>query len=307
MEALSETMTRTFTKEAVASAFQNIQAAICEGLEQVDGKASFSKEEWQMASGGGGLTRVIANGNVFEKGGVNFSAVQGKLPAFMKDKVSAEATDFFATGMSIVIHPFSPQIPIIHANIRYFETNAGDAWFGGGIDLTPIYVDEEQARFFHTQLKETCDQYNPEYYPKFKQWADDYFFITHRNETRGVGGIFFDYLKGNDNTSLDEIFEFVKAVGNTFLKAYVPIAEKNKTLSFTEEQKNWQLIRRGRYVEFNLVYDRGTRFGLETGGRIESILMSLPEHASWIYNHKPEEGSEEEKTLQLLKKGVDWA
>jgi len=306
MEALSETMTRKFTKEAVASAFQNIQTAICEGLEQVDGKASFSKEEWQMASGGGGLTRVIANGNVFEKGGVNFSAVQGKLPAFMKDKVSAGATDFFATGMSIVIHPFSPQIPIIHANIRYFETNAGDAWFGGGIDLTPIYVNEEQTKFFHTRLKETCEQYNPEYYPKFKQWADDYFFITHRNETRGVGGIFFDYLKGDDNTSLDEIFEFVKAVGNTFLKAYVPIAEKNKTISFTDEQKKWQLIRRGRYVEFNLVYDRGTRFGLETGGRIESILMSLPENASWIYNHKPEEGSEEEKTLQLLKKGVDW-
>lgn len=306
MEPLSEMITRTFTKEAVASSFKNIQSSICKGLEQVDGKASFSQEEWQMASGGGGLTRVTANGNVIEKGGVNFSAVEGKLPPFMKDKVSADATHFFATGMSIVIHPFSPQVPIIHANIRYFETNAGDAWFGGGIDLTPIYVNEEHAKFFHTQLKETCDLYTPEYYPKFKQWADDYFFITHRNETRGVGGIFFDYLKGDDNTSLDKIFEFVKAVGNTFLKAYVPIAEKNKTLGFTEAQKKWQLIRRGRYVEFNLVYDRGTRFGLETGGRIESILMSLPEHASWVYNHQPEEGSEEEKTLQLLKKGIDW-
>jgi len=299
-------MTKTFTKEEVAEAFQEIQTSICKGLEQLDGKASFSKEEWQMASGGGGLTRVIANGTVFEKGGVNFSAVQGKLPSFMKDKASSEATDFFATGMSIVLHPESPQVPIIHSNIRYFETNAGDAWFGGGIDLTPIYVNEDQARFFHNCLKETCDRFNPEYYPKFKQLADDYFFIIHRNETRGVGGIFFDYLKGDEGTSIEEIFEFVKAVGNTFLKAYMPIVEKNKTLNYSETQKKWQLIRRGRYVEFNLVYDRGTRFGLETGGRIESILMSLPEHASWIYNYKPEAGSEEEKTTHFLKKGVEW-
>jgi coproporphyrinogen III oxidase len=306
METLVDSMAKTFTKEQVAKAFSDIQTSICTGLEQVDGKSLFSKEEWKMASGGGGLTRVIAHGNVFEKGGVNFSAVEGKLPAFMKDKVNPDATDFFATGVSIVIHPYSPQVPIIHANIRYFETNAGDAWFGGGIDLTPIYVNEEQASFFHEQLKATCDQFNPNYYDKFKDWADDYFFITHRNETRGVGGIFFDYLKANDNTSLDDIFEFVKAVGNTFLKAYVPIAEKNKSVPFTSEQKNWQLLRRGRYVEFNLVYDRGTRFGLETGGRIESILMSLPEHASWLYNHQPAEGSDEMKTLQMLRKGVNW-
>jgi coproporphyrinogen III oxidase len=293
------------TRQDVSFAFREIQNSICKGLEEVDGKSKFSEDTWQHETGGGGASRVVTHGNVFEKGGVNFSAVEGDLPAFMKDRVSQNAKTFFATGVSIVLHPHSPLVPIIHSNIRYFETDAGDAWFGGGIDLTPIYVNPTQATFFHKQLKQTCDQFSEGAYSTFKNQADDYFFIKHRNETRGVGGIFFDYLRADNKTSIDEIFEFVKNVGNTFLPSYVPIANANKNLPFTDEQKKFQLVRRGRYVEFNLVYDRGTRFGLETGGRIESILMSLPEHASWIYNYTPEPGSEEELTLQQLKKGID--
>jgi coproporphyrinogen III oxidase len=208
--------------------------------------------------------------------------------------------------VSIVIHPASPMVPIIHMNIRYFETNAGDAWFGGGIDLTPIYVNRNQAAQFHRTLKETCDRFDTAYYPQFKAEADDYFYIKHREETRGIGGIFYDYLMPGEKQSADHLLEFSQAVGTTFLRAYLPIVNANKALAFSEEQKNWQLLRRGRYVEFNLAYDRGTKFGLETGGRTESILMSLPEQASWKYNHTPAPGSAEEETLSLLKKGINW-
>jgi coproporphyrinogen III oxidase len=293
-------------KNAIADEFRKIQDEICHGLELEDGKASFSEDAWRHDSGGGGRTRVIVGGNVIEKGGVNFSAVEGELPIFMKDKVNADATRFFATGVSIVIHPHSPMVPIIHMNIRYFETNAGDSWFGGGIDLTPIYVDDNQAHYFHSNMKEVCDRYDPEFYTRFKKWADDYFFITHRNETRGIGGIFFDYLRPSDEMPKENLFHFAADVGRTFLKAYLPIVSSNKSKPFTDENKQWQLLRRGRYVEFNLVYDRGTRFGLETGGRIESILMSLPEHASWLYNHGPKQESPEADTLSKLRKGVDW-
>jgi coproporphyrinogen III oxidase len=294
------------TKHDVVSAFQSIQDSICRGLELTDGKSHFVEDLWQHTTGGGGRTRVIQHGNVFEKGGVNFSAVEGSLPLFMKERVNAESKNFFATGVSIVLHPYSPLVPIIHMNIRYFETDAGDQWFGGGIDLTPIYVIDEDAVFFHQELKKTCDAFRSEAYEKYKTWADDYFFIKHRNETRGIGGVFFDYVKADEDTSIEKIFDFVQAVGNTFLKAYLPIVEKHKNNSFTQEQKNWQWMRRGRYVEFNLVYDRGTRFGLETGGRIESILMSLPELASWQYNHQVSAGSSEEYTLSRLVKGISW-
>jgi coproporphyrinogen III oxidase len=293
-------------KNTIAEEFQRIQDEICRGLELEDGVATFSEDAWSHLNGGGGRTRVIVGGKIFEKGGVNFSAVEGVLPAFMKDKVSAHATRFFATGVSIVIHPHSPMVPIIHMNIRYFETDAGDSWFGGGIDLTPIYVNDEQAQFFHSKMKEVCDHYSSEFYPRFKAWADDYFFITHRNETRGIGGIFFDYLRPSEVLSKEELFGFVAGVGRTFLKAYLPIVSANSSLPFTVQNKQWQLLRRGRYVEFNLVYDRGTRFGLETGGRIESILMSLPEHASWLYNYTPDEDSPEAGTLAKLKKGIEW-
>lgn len=293
-----------YTKEEVSAAFKGIQSSICEGLEALDGQKNFSSDAWQHNDGGGGLSRVITNGGVFEKGGVNFSAVEGPLPEFMKQRITSGATHFFATGVSLVMHPHNPMVPIVHSNIRYFQTNAGDAWFGGGIDLTPIYVNVRQGVHFHRTLKATCDAFDRTSYDRFKKEADDYFFIPHRKETRGIGGIFFDYQKEKPNER--SVFDFVTSVGNTFLNAYVPIAEQNKTLAFTEDQKKWQLIRRGRYVEFNLVYDRGTRFGLETGGRIESILMSLPEHASWYYNFQPSEQSAEAESSKYYVKGIDW-
>jgi len=283
-----------------------LQDEICTGLENEDGTARFQEDRWSMKSGGGGTSRVIAHGSVFEKGGVNFSAVEGTVPAFLKSHLSLEAKQFFATGLSIVMHPLNPLVPIIHANVRYFESDAGDAWFGGGIDLTPAFVVDRQARHFHQSLKNTCDRYESDAYDRFKSAADEYFFIPHRNETRGIGGIFYDYLKPSVHGSFEALFAFTQDVGQTFLPAYIPIVREQKNLLWTPAQKQWQLIRRGRYVEFNLVYDRGTRFGLETGGRIESILMSLPEHASWIYDHHPAGGSEEERSQKLFTKGIDW-
>lgn len=293
-------------RERVSYLMKQIQDEICAGLEKEDGGASFHQDDWQHHSGGGGRSRVITHGSVFEKGGVNFSAVEGDLPAFLGSHITSGAKRFFATGVSIVIHPNSPFVPIIHANIRYFESDAGDAWFGGGIDLTPVYVAEHHVRHFHQRLKESCDSLASDAYARYKNAADHYFFIPHRGETRGVGGIFYDYLKPGQPHSFEELLEFTVRIGRTFLPAYLPIVQEQKVLNWTPEQKKWQLVRRGRYVEFNLVYDKGTRFGLETGGRIESILMSLPEHASWIYNFKPEKGSEEEKSQSFFRKGIDW-
>lgn len=291
------------TKESIAAAFRSLQNDICTAIESEDGKGVFAREEWEREGGGGGLTRILQNGNVLEKAGVNFSAVHGVLPDNIANALKVNDKNFFAAGVSIVMHPHSPLVPIIHMNVRYFELSNGEWWFGGGIDLTPHYINEEDAHFFHAALKTTCDKHDASYYPKFKTWADNYFFLPHRNETRGIGGIFFDRL--NDK-SKEEIFAFVLNVGETFAPVYTHLMHKNKPLAFTEQQKNWQLIRRGRYVEFNLVYDKGTKFGLDTGGRIESILMSLPALASWQYNFVPDKGSEEEKTLALLKKDVDW-
>lgn len=298
------------TKEQVAYAYKQIQDEICAGLELADGKGKFEEELWTREGGGGGRTRIIQNGNVLEKGGVNFSAVEGKLPDNIKKAFGVNEDDFFATGVSIVIHPNNPWVPIIHMNIRYFEMISGEKelrWFGGGIDLTPHYVIDEDAQFFHKSLKTTCDRFKNDFYPRFKKWADDYFFIKHRNETRGIGGIFYDRLNPESTgLSWDEIFEFSKAVGRTFLPMYTELIARNREKSFTPQQKEWQFQRRSRYVEFNLVYDAGTKFGLETNGRIESILMSLPPQANWVYDFKPQPGTEEEKTLALLKKGIDW-
>ena len=294
-------------REEVALAYQEIQDSICEGLAIADGKAKFEEELWQRDGGGGGRTRVMQNGNVIEKGGVNFSAVHGKLPEAVKKAFKVESDDFFATGVSIVMHPENPFVPIIHMNIRYFEMDAQTRWFGGGIDLTPHYVIPTDARFFHHRLKQTCDSFDASFYPKFKATADDYFFIKHREETRGVGGIFYDRLKP-ENTNLDfnQILEFSKAVGNTFLPVYTELIDRNRDQQYTEEHKEWQYLRRSRYAEFNLVYDAGTKFGLETNGRIESILMSLPPTAKWNYNPQVLAESEEEKTLSFLKKGINW-
>ncbi len=301
------------SKEQIAADYQQIQNEICAALEAADGKAKFEEEKWQREGGGGGRTRVIQNGAVLEKGGVNFSAVHGQLPDNVKKAFGVEQDDFFATGVSIVIHPNHPLVPIIHMNIRYFEmpSSIGEGsqpvrWFGGGIDLTPHYVFEDDARFFHTSLKSVCDQYNSDFYPRFKRWADDYFFIKHRNETRGIGGIFYDRLTATDELSWDNIFEFSKSLGRSFIPVYTELVKRNRDKSFTEAQQFWQYLRRSRYAEFNLVYDAGTKFGLETNGRIESILMSLPPTAKWVYNHQPQPGSDEEKTLSLLKKGINW-
>lgn len=296
-----------FSKEEIAASYQQIQDRICQGLEMVDGGAHFEEELWSREGGGGGRTRIIQHGNVIEKGGVNFSAVHGKLPEKIKEAFQVDEDDFFATGVSIVIHPKNPWVPIIHMNIRYFELNEETRWFGGGIDLTPHYIIEEDATFFHNYLKKVCDQFDKTYYARFKTWADDYFFIKHRHETRGVGGIFYDRLRPEGTErSFEELFEFSKAVGESFLPVYTTLIQRNQNTPFNEQQKNWQYIRRSRYVEFNLVYDSGTKFGLETNGRIESVLMSLPPQANWVYNYQTEKGSAEEKTLQLLKKGIDW-
>ncbi len=294
------------TKEQIAEWFKELQDSICNALEQEDGKGKFEEDNWVREEGGGGRTRIIQNGNVIEKGGVNFSAVFGDVPAFLKNEQNASQLNnhtFYATGVSIVIHPNSPMVPIIHMNVRYFEMSNGVWWFGGGIDLTPHYVVEEDAHFFHEQLKKACDLYDISYYPEYKKWADDYFFIPHRNETRGVGGIFFDRL---NKKSKEELFAFVQEVGKTFAPTYVELIKRNKNKTYSEENKQWQLLRRGRYVEFNLVYDKGTKFGLETNGRIESILMSLPQQAGWQYNFTPKKGSSEEKTLSFLKKNINW-
>lgn len=301
------------TREEIAEAYRQIQDEICAALEQTDGKGKFEEEVWERDGGGGGRTRIIQEGNVFEKGGVNFSGVYGQLPDAVKKAFRVEQDDFFAAGVSIVIHPNHPMVPIIHMNIRYFEMPQPEGseeqplrWFGGGIDLTPHYVIDADAQYFHAYLKSVCDSFNHDFYNRFKLWADDYFFIKHRNETRGIGGIFYDRLTATENLSWETIFEFSKALGRAFIPIYTELVRRNRDKPFTSDQQQWQYQRRSRYAEFNLVYDAGTKFGLETNGRIESILMSLPPTAKWVYNYHPQPGSEEEKTLSLLKKGINW-
>ena len=297
---------------------QNLQDQICKGLEDIDGVAKFREDIWERPEGGGGRTRVIENGQVFEKGGVNISAVHGKLPDSMQKLFNVGEADFFACGLSLVIHPKSPMAPTVHANWRYFEMydtstelstdsrKVINSWFGGGQDLTPDYLFEEDAIHFHQTCKTACDKHDSAFYPKYKKQCDDYFWNTHRNEARGIGGLFFDYLKATEEQSMEDWYSFVSEVGNSFLDAYLPIVAKRKVLPFTDAQRTWQEIRRGRYVEFNLVHDKGTLFGLKTNGRIESILMSLPPHVQWHYDHHPVAGSEEEKLIRVLEKPVDW-
>lgn len=290
---------------------QQLQDQIVAGLEVVETTAKFQEDIWERPEGGGGITRVIENGGVIEKGGVNISAVHGKLPEAMQKMFGVGEADFFACGLSLVIHPKNPMAPTVHANWRYFEmyNDAGEIinqWFGGGQDLTPYYLFDEDAVHFHQTCKTACDKHNLEFYPKYKKQCDDYFWNTHRNEARGIGGLFFDYCKTTVTMSMGKWFNFVTEVGNSFLETYVPILEKRKDLLYTEAQKTWQEIRRGRYVEFNLVHDKGTLFGLKTNGRIESILMSLPPRVQWVYDHHPEKGSEEEKLIQVLENPRNW-
>jgi coproporphyrinogen III oxidase len=295
------------SRKEITTYFQSLQDNICSALSEADG-GTFREDSWDRPGGGGGRARVI-RGNHIEKGGVNFSAVHGDLPpqAAASLNVDPEETGFYATGVSIVLHPKNPHVPIIHMNVRYFELDGGRFWFGGGIDLTPHYVVPEQAALFHQKLKDTCDRFDEAYYAKFKNWADDYFFIPHRNETRGVGGIFFDRLEPKtENKDKRTLFNFTAAVGETFMPAYLELMKINQDKPFTEREADWQKLRRGRYVEFNLVWDRGTKFGLTTNGRTESILMSLPPLAGWEYDFKAEAGSQEAETLEALVKGKDW-
>ncbi|WP_438964403.1 oxygen-dependent coproporphyrinogen oxidase, partial [Winogradskyella sp.] len=279
--------------------------------EAIDGKATFQEVIWKRPEGGGGRTRVIQNGNVFEKGGVNISGVHGNLPNSMQAYFGVKDADFFACGLSLVLHPKNPMVPTAHGNWRYFEMynkngDIVDQWFGGGQDLTPYYLFDEDAKHFHQVCKSACDKHSLDFYPKYKKRCDEYFYNSHRNEARGIGGLFFDYCKKSESMTMQNWYDFVTDVGDSFLEAFVPIVEKRKELDYSKEQRDWQEIRRGRYVEFNLVHDKGTLFGLKTNGRIESILMSLPPQVQWVYDHHPAEGSEEEKLIKVLQEPKNW-
>ena len=288
-----------------------LQDEITSKLEEVDGIAKFQEDLWERSEGGGGRTRVLEDGDVFEKAGVNISAIKGLLPESLQKQFKVNEGDFFACGLSIVIHPKNPFIPTIHANWRYFEmyNSKGEivtSWFGGGQDLTPYYFFKEDVIHFHKNCKKVCDKYSPDFYTEFKESCDNYFWNTHRNESRGVGGLFFDYLKETSDFSIQDRFNFVCEVGNNFLQSYLPIVNARKNTPFSKDNLQWQEIRRGRYVEFNLVHDRGTLFGLKTNGRIESILMSLPPKVQWKYNYLPIKGSKEAELLDILSKPVNW-
>tara|TARA_Y100001968_G_scaffold56167_1_gene47379 strand:- start:3622 stop:4668 length:1047 start_codon:yes stop_codon:yes gene_type:complete len=316
---------RARAKELVLS----LQNEICSGLEEIDGEGSFKEESWERPEGGGGRSRVMSEGKIFEQGGVNFSEVEGKElpPSILNQRPEAKGHSWFATGTSMVLHPRNPYIPTVHLNYRYFE--AGPVWwFGGGADLTPFYPFLSDARHFHRTHQKACDSINPSLHKIFKPWCDEYFFLKHRNETRGIGGIFYDYQDGSgtiykgQNTngtaslisnqvgncrfSWEELFSLAKACGEAFLPAYSPIIEKRKNETYGKRERQFQLYRRGRYVEFNLVWDRGTIFGLQTNGRTESILMSLPPLARWEYGYQAAPNSRESLLTELFTKPQEW-
>ena len=255
---------------------ETLQDEICQALEKLDGTGRFRQDLWQREGGGGGRSRILEDGDVFEKAGVNVSTVHGELDPGFASKLPGEGRSFFASGLSLVIHPQSPMVPTVHANFRYI-VHGPKAWFGGGTDLTPYYLFDEDARHFHGVLRAVCDRHDPAYYPRFKKTCDEYFYLKHRCETRGVGGLFFEDMGGD----LEREFAFVQECGRSFLEAYLPIVEKRQTHAYTERQRRWQEVRRGRYVEFNLLYDRGTVFGLKTGGNVDSILSSMPPVVKW--------------------------
>jgi len=287
-------------EERAAAYFRALQDQICAGLEAADGAARFREDEWVRPGGGGGRSRVLEGGALLEKAGVNYSLVHGEFKPEMAASMPGDGLGFVATGMSLVLHPRSPRIPTVHANFRCLR-RGGVAWFGGGADLTPYFPVREDVEHFHRTWKTACDAHDPAYYPRFKQWCDDYFFLPHRNETRGVGGIFFDYLQADPEAD----FAFVQRCGDAFLSAYLPILERRRNDPHGERERQFQLYRRGRYVEFNLLYDRGTIFGLKTDGRVESILMSLPPLVRWAYDAKFEAGTEEAELVDWLRPR-DW-
>ncbi|MAP89835.1 MAG: oxygen-dependent coproporphyrinogen oxidase [Candidatus Thioglobus sp.] len=287
----------------------DLQQTICSEIELLDGGTVFEQDHWSRDDQrGNGVTCIISNGNVFEKGGVNFSIIRGdKMPKSASAlRPELEGRKYTALGVSLVLHPDNPFIPTAHANVRFFVAEEQGKepiwWFGGGFDLTPYYGFDEDAVHWHETAKKACIPFGEDVYPKYKKWCDDYFYLIHRNEQRGIGGLFFDDLNGD----FEECFDYMKSVGSHFTEAYIPIAKKRMNTTFSEKEKDFQLYRRGRYVEFNLIYDRGTLFGLQSGGRTESILMSLPPKAQWSYQYKIEPGSEEEKLTSYFLKPKDW-
>lgn len=293
---------------AVSAYLLALQDSICAALERED-ERRFIEDRWARPEGGGGRSRVMADGSVFEKAGVGFSHVSGKTlpPSATAARPELAGKPFHAMGVSLVIHPRNPYIPTSHANVRFFTAGEGDAatwWFGGGFDLTPYYGFEEDAIHWHRTAKAACDPHGAELYPRFKRWCDDYFFLKHRGEPRGIGGIFFDDFNA---PGFIDSFRLLRSVGDAFLPAYLPIVQKRKPTPFGDAERNFQLYRRGRYVEFNLVYDRGTLFGLQSGGRTESILMSLPPLVAWRYDWKPEPGSAEARLYDVFLKPRNWA
>jgi coproporphyrinogen III oxidase len=291
--------------EHAAKFFSELQTDMCRALAELDGAADFTTDRWERPGGGGGIARVLESGALFEKAGVNWSKVDGELQADVAAGMPGEGRAFRATGISLVLHPRSPMVPTTHANLRCF-TKGGALWFGGGADLTPYYLFRDDAVHFHSVLAGACDRHRPiGDYERFKAWCDEYFFLPHRGETRGVGGVFFDYLGAKDEYPAHQVFDFVRDLGSSFVQAYAPIAQRRQTASYGELERAWQLRRRGRYVEFNLIYDRGTLFGLKTQGRVESILMSLPPLVRWDYDVMATPGSPEAELLTHLRP-IDW-
>jgi coproporphyrinogen III oxidase len=299
-------------KQTWVNFIHELQDSICAGLERQDGMAQFVEDRWERDEGGGGKTRVIAHGKVFEKGGVNTSAVFGQVTETMRDQLKIDGHQWFACGLSLVIHPYNPFVPTIHANYRMFELYdqygaTVDRWWGGGTDLTPYYLFDEDAIHFHGTLKTVCDRSDPELYPIYKKTCDDYFTNTHRNgERRGIGGIFFDHQRAEGVRDAAFWIKLARDCGDSFLPGYLPIVERRKSKNFTPAQKYWQEIRRGRYVEFNLLHDRGTIFGLKTNGRTESILMSLPPTVRFDYAYQPEAGTDEERLIEICRNPKKW-
>jgi len=288
-----------------AGIYKAIQQTICRTLEEADGSGKFTEIIWNKEIGSG-ITCVMQNGSVIEKAGVNFSYVQGIFNHTMATLLGEDAGTFAATGISSIIHSGNPFVPTIHINMRYFVLDNGTSWFGGGIDLTPAYINIEEARQFHQTIKEVCDRFDTTFYPEWKTWADDYFYLPHRHETRGIGGIFFDRIKPVSENDFEKMLNLTSELARIYPIIYSKLMKNNGHEPFTEAQKKWQKIRRGRYVEFNLIYDRGTKFGLESEGNIESIMVSLPAEVEWVYQHQPEPGSREAQTQELLKKGIAW-
>lgn len=288
-----------------AKRYEEIQQNMCRILEQADGTGKFTADLWEKEIGSG-ITCVMQNGSIIEKAGVNFSHVKGLFNANMAELLGEHATSFSATGISSILHSSNPFVPTIHMNVRHFALDNGSAWFGGGIDLTPAYINPEEARWFHRKLKEICDKHDLNWYPEWKTWADDYFYIEHRQETRGIGGIFFDRVEASTTEQTEKMLGFTTELANAYPLIYSELMHNNGRREYTPEHKKWQKIRRGRYVEFNLIYDRGTKFGLESDGNTESILVSLPAEVEWVYQYHTEPNSPESKTQELLKKGINW-